>query len=268
MEIRFQHGMKLVVPGQTPSMIRALPLKDWPVLITELERICCRDPHISKMLSAPLIQPRQVEDAVLLKWLATLLEYLPPNTRDWVEYLVLNTHPCLVQATKARASKHGDHRPGRNGMPNMITVSISGNAYQQFITTLHELAHNEVSLRFPADRTDPHGPEWQIAFQRLLAEALNQGFFPDPLSTAVRNYARCPKASSSRDESLQVALRQFDTADQRPMLATLPQGTWFSLDGKLVLQKGERLRTSFRCVTKDGRVYRVGSVARVTYIVR
>jgi SprT protein len=149
-----------------------------------------------------------------------------------------------------------------------VTISISGNAWQQFLTTVHELAHNEVTLRWGGLRLDPHGQEWQLAFQRLLTEALDQNLIPPGLSPALEFYAGNPKSSSSRDAQLQEALRPYDTADQRPLVSELPAGTWFSFDEKLILQKGPKIRTLYQCVSRDGRLYKVNPAARVGFVYR
>jgi hypothetical protein len=51
-------------------------------------------------------------------------------------------------------------------------------------------------------------------------------------------------------------------------VAELSYGQAFSLDGKLVLIKGLKLRTRYRCVTPEGRAYNVSASARVkiTYL--
>lgn len=175
---------------------------------------------------------------------------------------LLQTTPCLVSAVRMRVTKHGDHRWRAAEGYSEVTVNISGNRYQFFFTLLHELAHAATfqthGLRVPA-----HGKEWRQGFGSLLSHALREGLFPEDLRTAILRQSQAPAASSSRDVSLQLALRAYDTLNHCPLVAELPDGTLFSLDGKLVLRRGPRLRTRFHCLTPAGVAYRVPATARV-----
>jgi SprT protein len=263
--IKFRSGLSLQSTKCTAA--------DWALISRDVANAAqyilthCISENLAKALNP---SPRFAVEAAYLSPVKAgvdhLLRWIPPETHAWMTQLVLERLPCVIYCVAVRKSKHGDHWPHAFGSLSKITISICGNAWQQFITTVHELAHNEVTLRWPKKRLEPHGQEWQLAFQRLLVEALERQLFPAELRGIISEYASNPKSSSSRDIQLQQALRPYDTADQRPMVSELAAGSWFSFDGKLILQKGEKIRTQYRCLSRDGQSYRVNPAARVSFV--
>ncbi len=181
---------------------------------------------------------------------------------------ILQETPCEITPVRARRSKHGDHRQRLGKLFSEVTVNVSGNHYQFLITLLHELAHAATVQRY-RKRAAAHGPEWQRTYAALLERALAASLFPPDLAPHLARQARQgPDASSSRDTALQLALRRHDTLDHRPMVTELADGALFSLDGKLILRRGRRIRTRFHCVSPTGLEYRVSATARVHTIYR
>ncbi len=204
--------------------------------------------------------------------LEKLLAFLPSNCGDWIRRLVLERLPCVFQVTKPRKTKHGDHRPNAYGPLSLITITVSGNKEQMLLTTIHELAHNEVTLRWGKQRLlgmAPHGHHWQLAFQRLLHEAIVQeNLFAEDLQPLILRHAQNPAATSARDIPMQTAIQKHNPFDERPMVQDLKEGTWFSLDKdkKLILQRGPLMRSNFLCADRQGAKYRVSPIARVAVI--
>jgi SprT protein len=196
-----------------------------------------------------------------------LRPFLEESSHVLLEEILLET-PCVVTPVRARRTKHGDHRQRVGEGFSEVTVNVSGNRYQFLITLLHELAH-AITLQRHGKRAPAHGREWQRIFADLLNRALASSLFPADLAPHVERQARRgPHASSSRDAALQLALRQHDTLDHRPMVTELEEGTLFSLDGKLLLRRGNRVRTRYHCVAPNGQEYRVSATARVHTIYR
>jgi SprT protein len=268
LEIILAHGLKLSTTGVERATFDHLRTLSGAALSAAVYRTTL-DPHLRAALSPPqpVVLTGEVMSAVQLG-LSAISHYLPPPAVSFVTETVRQSIPCLIRPVKARRTRHGDCTATRWQLLSEITISISGNAYQQLITTLHEIAHAEVFRRFVGTHPDPHGQEWRLSFQRLLVAALERGLFPDPLHERVRAYARHPRSSSSLDLALQVALRDHDTSDTRPLVGQLAEGTWFSLDGTLALRKGPIMRTRLLCEGRDGRRYRVHPSARVHTLYR
>ena len=61
-----------------------------------------------------------------------------------------------------------------------------------------------------------------------------------------------PRYASCADLKLAMALREYDTIDRRPMVAELPPGQRFSLNGVLVLTKRSYAGPRYKCTTARG----------------
>ena len=213
--------------------------------------------------------PKQIDPIVAAakeRSLANVHDHVPALCLEPISQL-LDTFPVLVRVTPRRKTKHGDHRLSGCRRYSIITVNASGNPYQFLVTLLHEFAHAETLATFGA-LVQSHGPEWKNIFSRILLDFAKKGLFPENLTSIVQRHALNPLYSSAADAELQLALRRHDTLDQRCTVAELTYKQAFSLDGKLVLIKGLKLRTRYRCVTPEGRAYNVSASARVkiTYL--
>ncbi len=213
--------------------------------------------------SIPVAAAERMREISMLR----LRPFLDLGSQGFIEEILHEVH-CVITPVRARRTKHGDHRQRAGEQFSEVTVNVSGNRYQFLITLLHELAH-AVTIQQHGKRAAAHGREWRHIFANLLHRALQAGLFPADLAPHIERQARHgPHASSSRDAALQLALRQHDTLDHRPMVAELAEGTLFSLDGKLILRRGQRLRTRYHCATPKGQEYRVSATARVHTIYR
>lgn len=213
------------------------------------------------MSPPPPVTPENLHERLVHVSLSRLAPLLSEEPLRFIGELLRETK-CLVIPVRARRTKHGDHRQSRTGEYSEVTVNVSGNPYQFLITLIHEIAHAK-AFQTHGTRISAHGSEWRQTFAKMLLRALAHPVFPPDLAQVLQRQATWPDASSSRDAALQLALRAYDTKDLRPLVAELADGTWFSLDGKLILKRGAKLRTRFHCESKHGQLYRVPATARV-----
>jgi hypothetical protein len=184
---------------------------------------------------------------------AVLVKYIPIEAVDKIaEWIVL--YKIHLNITKSRSTKAGDYRsPRAPKYIQQITVNHDLNKYSFFITLVHEIAHlkvwnNSKHLKLP------HGKEWKDEFGLLLSQFTGRNIFPPELETVVLKYIKNPSASSSSDEVLYKALRQFDEDnDKKTLLDDLSANTIFAIqDGRRFI-KGEKLRKRYRCKCLDSK---------------
>ena len=80
----------------------------------------------------------------------------------------------------------------------------------------------------------------------MMAPMLHPGVFPDKLLEVLKHHMRNPKASSSSDPKLLLALRQFDEDSSGQLLNELPDGEKFVFNGA-VFRKIKKRRTRVLC---------------------
>ncbi len=182
--------------------------------------------------------------------------------------------PINLKVVNHRISKTGDFRAQHNGSPARITVNGNLNPYAFLITLVHELAHHHVTLdhtrlmrKFTLRRKSrplPHGKEWKEKFHTLMQPYMNSEVFPADILPVLIRYLENPKASSSVDHHLSKVLKKYDPPDPTMRLEELPFDAVFSLHGKRIFQKKEKLRSRYRCICmKTNRIYLVSSGAPV-----
>jgi SprT protein len=215
--------------------------------------------HITALFRRTRARPVELE--IREHSLANIRAHAPESALPALRRL-LDGLPVLINVTKNRRSKHGDYRRSPCRHYGIVTVNAFGNPWQFLFTLLHELAHAEVHIHHGA-RTRPHGIQWKTIFSRLLLDFAGQDLFPESLTPLIRRHAMKPRYSTCADLKLAIALREYDTLDHRPMVAELPRGQRFSLDGVRVLTRRELSRTRYKCTTARGREYYVPASARV-----
>jgi len=205
------------------------------------------------------LKPLGTVRPLLERSMVAIAPHLPAELHLSVQNL-LSQLPILVRVVRMRRTKHGDHRAGHSRAFSLITVNASGNPWQFAITLLHEIAHAQVSQGCKG-HARPHGWQWKKAFGQLLQAHLD--FFPHDVRGPLEDYAVDPPATTASCPVLAANLRRYDTTDFRPTVGDLAMGQRFSLNGRVVLTKGPKLRTWFSCQTADGRRYRVAPTVRV-----
>jgi len=169
-------------------------------------------------------------------------KYLPESAVTYC-YQLWQQHTFDFRITKSRSSKFGDYRFYNNR--HKITVNGDLNRYAFLVTYLHEVAHLVTFARYK-HKAQPHGREWKKAFRELAQPVLHAHIFPDDVLTALEKYLQNPKASSCADPVLFQALHQFDNQTDKILLANLPEGELFSLNGR-AFRKGITRRTRVLC---------------------
>ncbi len=193
-----------------------------------------------------------------------------------VEFMVsqIQENPINLKVVNHRTSKTGDFRAPHKNNPARITINGTLNRYAFLITLVHELAHHHVTLehsrmlkRFSLRRKSrplPHGKEWKAAFRRLMQPYLNSGVFPSDILPVLIQYLENPRASSSADHHLSKALKNYDPPDTTMRLEELPFDAVFTLHGRRIFQKKEKVRTRYRCICLNtNRIYLVSAGAPV-----
>ena len=100
-----------------------------------------------------------------------------------------------------------------------------------------------------------------------MSPYLNSGVFPNDILPVLMLYLQNPKASSSADHQLSRVLKKYDPADATMRLEELPFDAVFTLHGRRIFRKKEKLRTRFRCICMHtNRIYLVNAGAPVELI--
>ncbi len=167
---------------------------------------------------------------------------------------LIRTHRVHLKVVNERMTRHGDYRLLPDGS-HQITVNATPNPYRFLITLIHEIAHL-VAFESYGRRIKPHGREWKHTFQHLMLPFLRPEIFPTSLLPLLAKHFRNPKASSSTDAHLAIALKEFDPPSDQSILIELPQGTVFRLKNGRTFKKGQRKVKRFQCVEiGSGRLY-------------
>lgn len=175
-----------------------------------------------------------------------------------------SVHPCLelikdhrvhLKIVNERVTRHGDYRRLPDGK-HLITVNATLNRYRFLITLVHEIAHL-VAFEKYGRNIKPHGLEWKRTFQFLMLPYLRPEIFPSKLLPLLAMHFKNPKASSSTDARLSIALQHFDTQESdKTYVFQLPFGSVFRIYNGKLFKKGNKRVKRFECVeVKTGRVY-------------
>ena len=172
--------------------------------------------------------------------------------------------PCfeLIQQTQVhlkivneRVTRHGDYRRMSDGR-HQITVNATLNKYRFLITLIHEIAHL-VAFEKYGRRIKPHGLEWKHTFQHLMLPFIRPEVFPSKLLPLLAKHFKNPKASSSTDAQLSVALKKYDTQQSdKSYVFELPIDSIFRIYNGKLYKKGNKRIKRYECVeVSTGRMY-------------
>ncbi|WP_420604209.1 SprT-like domain-containing protein [Flagellimonas sp.] len=184
----------------------------------------------------------------------TLQKYLPERAVEPC-FELIKTHAVHLKIVNHRVTRHGDYRRLPNGL-HQITVNASLNKYRFLITLIHEIAHL-VAFEKYGRRIKPHGLEWKRTFQHLMVPFIRPEVFPSQLLPVIANHFKNPKASSSTDARLSIALKAFDEEERKnSYVYELPMGSTFRLYNGKLFKKGQKRVKRYECVElASGRLY-------------
>jgi hypothetical protein len=183
-----------------------------------------------------------------------LEKYLPERAVPSCLELIQDTRVHL-KIVNERVTRHGDYRRKPDGR-HQITVNASLNKYRFLITLVHEIAHLVAFEKF-GRQIKPHGMEWKRTFQHLMLPFLRPEIFPHKLLPLLAKHFQNPKASSSTDAKLSIALKLFDQQQsEKSYVFELPIGSVFRIHNGKLYQKGKKRVKRYECVeVVTGRLY-------------
>ncbi len=159
-----------------------------------------------------------------------------------------------VKVVTIRVTRHGDYRQLVNGK-HLITLNATKNPYRFLMTMVHEIAHLLAFEKY-GRRIRPHGKEWKTTFQHLMLPFLQPGIFPSELLPLLANHLRNPKASSTTDSSLALALRSYDPPSDAVPVMEIPPGAMFRMYNGRKFKRGDKRVKRIECVEiSTGRLY-------------
>lgn len=183
-----------------------------------------------------------------------LTKYLPDRALSPCMELI-RSNGVHLKIVRERETRHGDYRrlPGGG---HMITVNAMPNRYRFLITLVHEIAHL-VAFESFGRHIKPHGSEWKHTFQRLMLPFLCPEIFPERLLPYLAHHFKNPKASSSTDTALALALKFYDNKDTTSSFVyQIPDGSLFRLNNGRIFRKGPCQIKRYRCVeVNTGKLY-------------
>jgi len=103
----------------------------------------------------------------------------------------------------------------------------------------------------------PHGLEWKKTFQHLMLPFIRPEVFPPRLLPLLARHFKNPKASSSTDAQLSIALKSFDKEqNDKSYVFELPLGSVFRLYNGKIYKKGNRRVKRYECIEMaSGKMY-------------
>lgn len=183
-----------------------------------------------------------------------LEKYLPERALQPC-FELIKTNNVHLKIVNHRVTRHGDYRRMPNGQ-HQITVNASLNKYRFLITLVHEIAHLVAFEQF-GRRIKPHGVEWKQTFQKMMLPFIRPEIFPSQLLPLIANHFKNPKASSSTDARLAIALQAYDPIDRtKNYVFELPMGSTFRIYNGKLFKKGRKKIKRYECVElSTGRLY-------------
>lgn len=170
-------------------------------------------------------------------------------------FALIQQHGVHLKIVSHRVTRHGDYRKLPNGL-HQITVNASLNKYRFLITLVHEIAHL-VAFEKYGRFIKPHGAEWKNTFQHMMIPFIRPEIFPSKLLPIIANHFKNPKASSSTDARLSIALKAFDIEERKnSYVFELPIGSTFRLYNGRLFKKGNKRVKRYECIElSTGRLY-------------
>lgn len=186
--------------------------------------------------------------------------YVPHNSIPLLKAL-WKKYPFHLRVSPARQTKSGDYRylPGQ---VHLISINRDLNEFQFLFTLVHEIAHQWVQIEYKR-RQAPHGKAWKEMFKKLIKPFINLGVFDYEMEKEIIRHMRNPKASTSADQKLYLALKNDIHS---LILENISDGSTFRL-GKRLFVKGPKRRTRFLCYSiPENKKYTISALAAVELV--
>ncbi|MEX0290538.1 MAG: SprT-like domain-containing protein [Flavobacteriaceae bacterium] len=175
----------------------------------------------------------------------TLQKYLPERAVTPC-FELIKAYGVNLKVVNRRVTRHGDYRRLADGT-HQITVNATANRYRFLITLIHEMAHLVAFEKF-GRRIKPHGIEWKQTFQHMMLPFIRPEVFPPRLLPVLALHFKNPKASSSTDANLSIALREFDEHSNKNHVFEIPSGGVFKLYNGKLFKKGKKRVKRYECI--------------------
>ena len=199
--------------------------------------------------------------------LQALSNYLPEGAFEPVVQLI-HQYKVHLTVTRARKSVLGDYRHPFKGSNHKITVNGNLNKYEFLVTLLHELAHLLCFEQY-RNRVEAHGKEWKQIYGSLLAAFMDLNLFPNDINKSLKKTLLNPAATANGETALLLVLRQYNTVNKTgsAVLATLPDGTFFTAEKQGVFKKIKLRRKRIECLeVKTGNIYLFSALTEVQIV--
>ncbi len=189
-------------------------------------------------------------------------KYIPEYAVDYC-FQLWKEFDFSLKISKKRNSKLGDYRYDPRTKTHAISVNHNLNPYSFLITYIHEVAHLITQIE-QGRNVLPHGIQWKNNFRKLMIPILTEKIFPMDVLSPLALHMKNPKATSTTDPQLYIALKNHDESSSEIMLHELAVGTKFLFNKKTYL-KLEVRRTRSLCVQIDtDRKYLISETAPVS----
>lgn len=184
----------------------------------------------------------------------TLRKYIPERAVLPCSELI-RINGVHLKIVNERITRHGDYRRLANGQ-HQITVNVSLNKYRFLITLVHEIAHLVAFEKFGRS-IKPHGLEWKRTFQFLMLPFIRPEVFPSNILPLLARHFKNPKASSSTDANLSIALKKYDVKEfTKSYVYELPIGSIFRIYNGKLYEKGNKRVKRIECIElTTGKMY-------------
>ncbi len=185
---------------------------------------------------------------------STLVKYLPERAVTLCAELI-KTNEVHLKIVNERVTRHGDYRRLASGQ-HQITVNVTLNKYRFLITLVHEIAHL-VAFEKYGRSIKPHGLEWKKTFQFLMLPFIRPEIFPSSILPLIAKHFKNPKASSSTDANLSIALKKYDTQQsENSYVFEIPIGSIFRIYNGKLYKKGNKRVKRIECIeVATGRMF-------------
>lgn len=194
----------------------------------------------------------------------TLAKYIPEHAVKPVFDLIV-ANQVHLKIVNERQTRHGDYRRALNGK-HEITVNASLNKYRFLITLIHEISHLVAFEKF-GRHIKPHGNEWKYTFQRLMIPFIRPEIFPSMILPLLARHFKNPSASSDTDTTLSLALKQYDSNNDKNYVFEIPYGSVFRIKNGKVFKKIAVRTKRFECIEiSTGKTYLFNPNAEVELI--